>query len=168
MASTPRPLLRVPISAGDLLDKITILEIKQTRLANPAQWANVSVELALLQQTRVDTLIEPPELPPLVAELKAVNERLWDVEDALRQHEQDGDFGSDFIALARSVYQLNDQRASLKRRINELCGSFLMEEKSYRCSSKTIPPTPLAAPTPITAQASSRSRNADKERKQAE
>src|SRR6516162_10310625 len=114
MATAPRPPLRIEISPGELLDKITILQIKQSRITDCAKLANVSVELAMLQQARADALIEPAKLPPLEAELKAVNEQLWDVEDALRQCEQDGEFGSRFITLARSVYKLNDQRAHLK------------------------------------------------------
>jgi len=168
MVPASHSLLRVPIAPGELLDKITILEIKQTRLADPGQRANVSVELSLLRQARTEALVEPMELPPLVAELKMVNERLWDVEDALRQHEQDGDFGSGFIALARSVYHLNDQRAFLKRRINELCGSLLREEKSYRCSPNAAPSsTPPVAEIPATAPRP-RTPSEDKEPKNAE
>lgn len=164
MVPVPRPLLRVPIAAGELLDKITILEIKQARLADPLKLRNVSVELTLLRQAREEALVEPAELPLLVAELKAVNERLWDVEDSLRQHEQDGDFGSGFIALARSVYQLNDQRALLKRRINELCGSLLVEEKSCRCYPDMTPPTLPAVQFSSTAK-TPRTPSEDKERK---
>ena len=125
-----QPLV-VQITPGELLDKITILEIKQACFRDPAKLLNVQRELDALRVARQRALIEPAELSPLIAELKTVNERLWDVEDALRQCERDSDFGSRFIALARSVYQLNDRRAQLKRRINECCGSPWMEEKEY-------------------------------------
>lgn len=137
---TPRlrqPLI-VEIAPGELLDKITILQIKQARLTDPAKHANVCRELELLQKARAHALIETHELTALSTELKSVNERLWDVEDALRQCEHDRDFGSRFVSLARSVYQLNDHRALLKRRINELCDSPLREEKSY---AATLYPT---------------------------
>ena len=131
MATALRQPLLVEIAPGELLDKITILEIKRARFHDAAKLAHVQKELQVLSAARQCALVEPDALSPLVAELKTVNERLWDVEDALRQCERDCDFGSRFISLARSVYQLNDYRAQLKRCINEECGSVLMEEKSY-------------------------------------
>lgn len=124
------PIL-VEISAGELLDKISILEIKAERIANPAKRANVLQELAVLRHARerVFPVIEP--LAKLATSLRQINEQLWEVEDALRRHECQGDFGKRFVELARSVYRLNDQRADLKRQINDLAGSRLREEKSY-------------------------------------
>lgn len=131
MATALRQPLLVEIAPGELLDKITILEIKKARFHDAAKVAHVQAELDVLSAARRRALVEPDSLTPLIAELKTVNERLWDVEDSLRQCERESDFSSRFISLARSVYQLNDRRAELKRRINEECGSLLMEEKSY-------------------------------------
>jgi hypothetical protein len=146
MATDLRQPVLVEIAAGDLLDKITILEIKRARIRDRAKLANVQAELEALTTARTRALAETAELASLVAELKAVNERLWDVEDALRQCERDGAFGSRFIALARSVYQLNDRRAQLKRCINEECGSPLIEEKEYAAASGAAP---FAEPLPV-------------------
>jgi hypothetical protein len=123
-------MLSIPISPGELLDKISILEIKVERIADPVKQANVRSELSLLSSVQ-DTLPQSSELAALAAELKAVNERLWDVEDAIRECDRRADFGAEFIRLARSVYIENDRRAALKRRVNELLGSPLIEEKSY-------------------------------------
>ena len=135
------PLL-VEMAAGELLDKITILEIKRLRLADAGQRQHVCVELGVLQAARARALREPAELAAVVQELKVVNERLWDVEDELRRHEQRQEFGDAFVQRARSVYRLNDQRARLKRRINVLCGSVLIEEKSYGGAAAGGPPAP--------------------------
>ncbi|HET6630771.1 MAG TPA: DUF6165 family protein, partial [Woeseiaceae bacterium] len=124
------PLL-APISVGELLDKIAILEIKADAIREPARRANVLHELAALRAVRRREVAANPELDPLCAELKAVNRRLWDIEDRLRAHERDGCFDARFIELARSVYRENDRRAVLKRHINELAGSEVVEEKSY-------------------------------------
>ncbi len=125
------PLL-VPISVGELLDKIAILEIKAEQIADPAKRGNVQRELTALDAVRRHEVASLPELEPLCAELRAVNRRLWDIEDALRRCEREGHFDAEFVELARGVYQENDRRAALKRRINELTGSELVEEKSYR------------------------------------
>jgi hypothetical protein len=123
------PLL-VPLSVGELFDKISILEIKATELADPAKRANVLRELDALDAVRAQ--VEPvAALEALTAELEAVNRRLWAIEDDLRRHERDGQFDDRFIELARSVYRNNDRRAALKRQINELTSSDLIEEKSY-------------------------------------
>lgn len=124
------PLL-VPISVGELLDKITILEIKAVLLLDPAQRANVRRELAALEAVRDRQLAPSSDLERLCSELKAVNRRLWDIEDEIRAHERNGRFDARFIELARGVYRENDRRAALKRRINELTGSEIVEEKSY-------------------------------------
>jgi hypothetical protein len=122
----------VPISIGELLDKITILEIKAERIDEPAKVANVRVELDLLRDTWSALSVDHPELPVLVARLRTVNEALWEIEDEIRDEERRGEFGERFIQLARSVYVSNDERAALKREINRLTGSALVEEKSYR------------------------------------
>jgi post-segregation antitoxin (ccd killing protein) len=123
--------LSVPIGPGELVDKITILEIKSERLASLDKLANVRVELAALVAAR-DAAIEVSEaLAQLTAGLKKVNEALWQIEDEIRDCERSADFGPRFIELARAVYRSNDQRAALKRQINELLGSVIVEEKSY-------------------------------------
>jgi len=124
------PLL-APISVGELLDKITILEIKAEAIADPTKRANVVRELAALHAVRRRDVAAIAELDPLCGELKAVNRRLWEIEDAVRLHEREGRFDARFIELARSVYRENDRRAALKGRINELTGSEIVEEKSY-------------------------------------
>ena len=121
------PIL-APVSLGELVDKITILDIKNEHLQGPAL-ANVQRERQALGRT-LDALPLTVE-PALVEELRATNASLWSVEDALREHERRQDFGEAFVELARSVYRLNDRRAALKKRINLLAGSALIEEKSY-------------------------------------
>jgi len=118
----------VPVSWGELLDKITILAIKRRRLADPAALANVAREHALLLAVAAPAL---PRIAAPLAELEAVNEALWDVEDAIRGEEAAARFGDRFVDLARQVYRRNDARAAIKRRINDLLGSALVEEKSY-------------------------------------
>ena len=124
------PLL-VPISVGELLDKISILEIKAEAITDPAKHANVMQELAALDAVRGRKVAELPELAALYAELQAVNRRLWRTEDDIRAVERAGQFDESFIQLARGIYRNNDRRAVLKRRINELTGSEIVEEKSY-------------------------------------
>ena len=120
-----------PISVGELIDKITILRIKRERIrAAPAQ-ANIGRELDRLLEIRAGASLDRAELAALEEELFRVNGRLWDVEDEVRSLEQRGDFRERFIELARSVYRLNDQCSVLKRRINEVTGSAIVEEKSY-------------------------------------
>jgi hypothetical protein len=123
--------LLVPISVGELFDKISILEIKAEELRDAKQLANVMRELTLLDGVRNRAVPTSPELDALYAELQAVNRRLWRIEDDLRQIERAGLFDARFVALARSVYRENDQRALLKRQINNITGSELVEEKSY-------------------------------------
>lgn len=124
------PLL-VPVSVGELLDKISILEIKAEVITDPARQANVMRELTALDAIRGREVAASPELAALYAELQAVNRSLWRVEDDIRAVERAGRFDDGFIALARRVYRDNDRRAALKRRINELTGSEIIEEKSY-------------------------------------
>jgi hypothetical protein len=123
--------LLVPISVGELLDKISILELKAAAIAEPAKRANVVRELAALDAVRRAEVAPLPELAALYGELQAVNRLLWEIEDRIREHEGSGKFDSAFVALARSVYRENDRRAAVKRRINELTGSEIVEEKSY-------------------------------------
>jgi chromosome segregation ATPase len=137
----------VPISVGELLDKITILEIKAERIADRNKLANVEAELALLVERRQGLGLaagaKGAEIDRLIAALGAVNRRLWEVEDQLRALEHEGDFGATFVALARSVYQENDRRAELKRQLNEITGSELVEEKSYSApNSRSAPKNP--------------------------
>lgn len=124
--------LLIPVSAGELIDKITILRVKADRIGDPAKEANVRKELALLETVCVQTIGGVEGLDPLTAELLAVNAALWDIEDGKRDCERRQDFGPAFIALARSVYIENDRRAAIKRRINDLTGSDIVEEKSYQ------------------------------------
>jgi hypothetical protein len=127
---SPQDIL-VPISVGELMDKITILEIKSERIKNPSQLENILRELEALRAVRLQE-IERAMLDKLSAELKRVNAKLWDVEDAIRDCEARSDFGEPFIKLARMVYRLNDERSRLKKAINLASGSLIVEEKSYR------------------------------------
>ena len=124
--------LLIPVSAGELIDKITILRVKADRIGDPTKEANVRKELALLETVCVQTIGGVQGLDPLTAELFEVNAALWDIEDGKRDCERRQDFGPAFIALARSVYIENDRRAAIKRRINDLTGSDIVEEKSYQ------------------------------------
>ena len=121
-----------PVSWGELIDKFTILEIKSERIQEPAKVANVKRELAALLPLRNQALVVQPELAGCEAELKAVNETLWAVEDEIREWERRKEFGPRFIELARAVYHENDRRALVKRQINQLLDSGLVEEKSYQ------------------------------------
>ena len=124
-------MINIPVSTGELIDKITILEIKRSNISNPDQLKNIEHELTLLECVRNENTAQSDKLIQLTAALKDVNMRLWDVEDDIREHESRGDFGPSFIKLARSVYILNDERAKHKREISLLQGSDILEEKSY-------------------------------------
>ncbi len=121
----------VDIAPGELVDKITILEIKLERITGEAKLRNVRTEWAVLTQARDANLPRSSKLDDLTVKLKEVNEKLWVIEDDIRDCERQQDFSDEFIRLARAVYFNNDVRARLKRRINELLGSPLIEEKSY-------------------------------------
>lgn len=123
--------IRVPVSPGEMIDKITILEIKSERIADPAKLENVRRELDLLQATWAESPYAAQDIRADQAALKRVNEKLWEIEDAIRDKERAGAFDAEFIELARSVYFTNDDRAAIKRRINDALGSELVEEKSY-------------------------------------
>ena len=131
MAERHVPELLVPVSYGELLDKIAILQIKAERMADPAKVANVRRELSALERTWMAHPAAVQDIARLRAELKAVNERLWVIEDDIRDKERAQAFDADFVRLARSVYFENDQRARIKREINEALGSTYVEEKSY-------------------------------------
>lgn len=123
--------IRVPVSAGELLDKISILIIKDQRIEDPAKLANVRRELEALRP-EADKLPGDAALHEAwLAELNQINGRLWEIEDDIRACEARQDFGASFIALARAVYRTNDERARVKREINLATGSELVEEKSY-------------------------------------
>ena len=122
--------LNVPISPGELLDKLTILEIKAERIHQARKQKNVLHELESLRRVWA-AAHAGPDVGPLVQQLKAVNESLWDIEDAIRLKEAAQEFDAQFVELARSVYRTNDRRAALKRALNEALGSDLIEEKSY-------------------------------------
>ncbi len=124
--------IMAPISAGELVDKITILRVKAARIGDPAKEANVRKELAMLEAIAAEALPKTGEIERLTAELAEVNGALWDVEDGKRDCERRQDFGERFVALARSVYVENDRRAAIKRAINEAAGSDIVEEKSYK------------------------------------
>lgn len=121
----------VPISWGELLDKIAILQIKSERVTAEGALANVRAELAKLSAIAVPAAAKGERLDELRAGLKRVNETLWEIEDAIRECEAKKDFGDRFVALARSVYITNDERGRIKRDINTLLGSELFEEKQY-------------------------------------
>lgn len=123
--------LMAEISAGELIDKITILEIKLAKIAEPEKRANVRHEYDQLAATRERELPHSDKLAALTAALKEVNTALWQIEDDIRAHEAAKDFGASFVALARAVYRTNDERMALKREINLLLQSSIIEEKSY-------------------------------------
>ena len=125
------PIPHVPTSWGELIDKITILEIKVERLTSDEARANAARELGLLREI-AGPVLAGSEMAALVARLKALNESLWEIEDHIRDHERSATFDAAFIALARSVYQRNDERGAVKREINLALGSELIEEKSYK------------------------------------
>lgn len=122
----------VPISPGELLDKITILRIKSARMTDATKLQNVRLELALLEQTWRDSGAAIPEVAADEAALQRVNESLWDIEDKIRDKELAREFDAEFIELARAVYVTNDERAAVKKRINVALGSRIVEEKSYK------------------------------------
>jgi hypothetical protein len=123
--------LLVPISPGELIDKITILEIKSQRMTDAAKLHNVRTELSLLTETWKASAYSATDISAEWAGLRDVNGKLWDIEDRIRDQERDGRFDADFIELARAVYVTNDERAAIKKRINLRLGSTLVEEKSY-------------------------------------
>ena len=124
-------LLNVPVSVGEVVDKLTILEIKAARITDPGKLQNITAELESLRQLVSGGVFDKQEVRALTDALRAVNGELWDIEDNIRAEEAGGRFGDRFIELARAVYVTNDRRADLKKQINLATGSDLVEEKSY-------------------------------------
>jgi transcriptional regulator of nitric oxide reductase len=124
--------IKVPVSPGEVLDKITILEIKSERMSDPDKVANVRVELALLQETWKEFIRDDDVIRGLHAQLKEVNEALWEIEDDIRDKERAKEFDERFIELARAVYVTNDRRSEVKKKLNLHLGSQIIEEKSYQ------------------------------------
>lgn len=124
--------IKVPISPGELLDKITILRIKSQRMSDPVKLSNVRLELRTLEDTWSASAFAKIDIEADVNALLSVNERLWVIEDDIRDKERAQAFDAEFIRLARAVYVENDERAAIKRRINTTLGSSIVEEKSYR------------------------------------
>ena len=130
----------IPISPGELLDRLSILDLKLRLITDPAKQANVAREHAMLLQIRNETIPTDGDVILEAARLAEVNRQLWIVEDDLRDLERQSRFDADFIALARSVYRLNDARADAKKRINLILGSTIVEEKSYADYLAPSPP----------------------------
>ena len=125
------PSIKIDAAPGELIDKITILEIKAERIEDAIKRANVTYELATLTNALNLAIETSGQISDLSRRLKEVNERLWETEDAIRECERREDFGPVFIDLARSVYRLNDVRSEIKRSISTLLGARIIEEKSY-------------------------------------
>jgi len=125
-------IIQVPVSPGEVLDKITILEIKSERMSDPDKVANVRRELELLLKTWQQSVEQDETIHRIHAELKAINEALWEIEDDIRDKERAKEFDQHFIELARRVYVTNDQRANAKKALNSYLGSEIVEEKSYQ------------------------------------
>jgi len=145
--SLPAGTNLIPISFGEMIDRITILEIKEEKISDPAQRANVVAELEIVQnalapfhQLAEETIVQKHLL-------RSINERLWSIEDQLRALEQTHDFGHTFVELARSVYLLNDERAALKRRLNHRAGSEIIEEKFFLEAGKRLRSRPQPVPS---------------------
>lgn len=130
--AAPMTEISVPVSFGELLDKIAILQIKSERMTDEAKLANVRRELSALERAWMAHPAAGKDIARLRADLKAVNERLWDIEDQVRLKEKAGAFDREFVELARSVYLQNDERARIKKAINLALGSGFVEEKSYQ------------------------------------
>jgi hypothetical protein len=122
----------IPISPGELLDKITILQIKSERISDATKVANVRTELGMLEQVWSDTVKDDEQIRALSSELKSINEALWEIEDDIRDEERNNRFSDRFIELARAVYVTNDERANAKKKVNLHLNSSIVEEKSYQ------------------------------------
>lgn len=123
--------IRTDVSVGEFLDKLTILQIKLERIQDPDKRENIRREYDLLNQNWAGSVYSGIDPGESLTALRRVNESLWDIEDRIREKEARSEFDADFIELARSVYLINDERAAIKRRLNEQYGSGLVEEKSY-------------------------------------
>mgnify|MGYP001815331591 FL=1 len=124
--------IKVPVSPGEVLDKITILEIKSERMDDAEKVANVRVELKLLQETWAAAITDDDVIRDLHGQLKEINEALWEIEDDIRDKERVKEFDERFIELARAVYFTNDRRSDVKKKLNLHLGSQIVEEKSYQ------------------------------------
>ncbi len=122
----------IPISPGELLDKITILQIKAERISDPVKVANVKTELDMLNKVWDSSIESDDVITALSAELKSINERLWEIEDDIRDEERNRRFDERFVELARAVYVTNDERANAKKKVNLHLNSTIVEEKSYQ------------------------------------
>jgi hypothetical protein len=123
--------IKVPISPGELIDKLTILEIKAANISDAAKLANVNIELELLQETWRSSAFANANIDAEWQQLREINKKLWDIEDDIRDKERERKFDQEFIELARAVYVTNDERAAVKKTINTKLGSKIVEEKSY-------------------------------------
>lgn len=123
--------IKVPISPGELIDKLTILEIKAANISDAAKLANVNIELQLLQETWRTSAFASANIDAEWKQLRDINKKLWDIEDDIRDKERERKFDQEFIELARAVYVTNDERAAVKKQINTKLGSKIVEEKSY-------------------------------------
>lgn len=124
-------MIQIPVSPGELIDKITILKLKKKFIKDQVQLKNVTIELAFLEPLLTKYKLNTLETNSLFEELYKINNNLWKIEDDIREKERDSDFGIDFVELARSVYFTNDKRSNIKKKINLLSGSKIIEEKSY-------------------------------------
>ena len=124
-------MIKVALSVGELIDKITILQLKMKFIKNKEQLNNVNKELETLKPLLKVNNLETPEIKKHFSELYEINLELWKIEDKIREKEKQSDFGNEFVSLARSVYFTNDKRAEIKKKINFISGSELIEEKSY-------------------------------------
>ena len=124
-------MIKVALSVGELIDKITILQLKMKFIKNKEQLNNVNKELETLKPLLKENNLETPEINKHFSELYEINLELWKIEDKIREKEKQSDFGNEFVSLARSVYFTNDKRAEIKKKINFISGSELIEEKSY-------------------------------------
>ena len=124
--------IKIDVSFGELLDKLTILEIKFERIDDEKKIANIKRELEVLTNTWITSGVDVASVDNERIELKHINESLWDIEDAIRRQEAANSFGTEFVSLARNVYKINDKRSEVKRLVNEKLGSTLIEEKSYQ------------------------------------
>ena len=124
-------MIKVALSVGELIDKITILQLKTKFIKNKEQLNNVNNELDTLKPLLKENNLETPEIKKHFSELYEINLELWKIEDKIREKEKQSDFGNEFVSLARSVYFTNDKRAEIKKKINLISGSKLIEEKSY-------------------------------------
>ena len=123
--------IKIEASIGEFLDKLSILRIKSARISDPIKQDNINKELQSLQDVWAKSTYAGADIDAELAELQDINEKLWEIEDAIREKEASESFDEEFISLARSVYLVNDDRAEVKKRINQKLGSALMEEKSY-------------------------------------